>query len=335
MIKFTISEDELAKELDVDISKLDKIIDFFDSDPADQWELKENTDYIFIHKAKKIRKFSDRGALKIAFYLDAHGDYSVLHRIKDFLTQHSNKLRKALANRIIQEEFSEPQNKIIQANSRNFLHKQCLRRILETNGATMNRALEELRITKPLAIDFDFIEREFSDIRLIRRGQQLWFSSSGSHHVSRKISEILRDPARRKMCKVVSDEIAKALKLLDQQATNFQKNISNAKSKAKTRDKYICQVSRVNSKSKKPKIQVSAHHLYSINKYPHLATILDNLITVDTEIHQEFHVSWMGGNDIPCTVENFIDFIIDRYPQFASENLLSRLYHIKNVLKAD
>ena len=55
---FTITDTELAKELDITPEYLDQVVDFFDSDPDDSWDLGENVDYIFTNKVKKIRRFS-------------------------------------------------------------------------------------------------------------------------------------------------------------------------------------------------------------------------------------------------------------------------------------
>lgn len=332
-IKFTITEEELARELDISHRKLLDIVAFFDSDPDDDWDLVKDTDYIIVKPAFEMRKFSDQGALKIAFYLDVHGNLGIWHKIKDFVTQKSNKLKHALAQRIIQEEFSEPQDKIIQINCRNFIHKQCLRRILETNGQTMNKAIEDLRKTNPLQIDFDYVQQPFRDPKKQKQGEQLWFSGKGCFIVSRQIGETIKNKARKSQCHTISVEIERALKILDDNAKSIANKIESAKTKAKRRDKQTCQVT-LSKPDSINKMTLTAHHLYSVNRYPHLSTILENLITIDSLIHQEFH-SWMGGFDKPCTVQNFIDFLIDRYPDCPNENLVPRLYQVKKVLNVD
>lgn len=108
--------------------------------------------------------------------------------------------------------------------------------------------------------------------------------------------------------------------------------IIKAKSKAKTRDKF-CQVTNRKPDAANPLMQLAAHHLYSVNKYPHLATVLENLITIDDQIHKEFHANWMGGYDIHCTVQDFINFVVERYPDCANDNLIPRLFEVKKILK--
>ncbi|MBE9240438.1 hypothetical protein [Synechocystis salina] len=332
-IKFTISEEELAKALDISHQKLLDIIEFFDSDPDDEWDLVEGKDYIVIRPSLGMKKFSDKGALEIAYYLDAHGSLGFVHRIKDFITQNSNRLKHALAQRIIQEEFSEPQDKIVQVNGRNFVHKQCLRRILETNGQTIKRTLEYLRQNSPLEIDIDYVERNFHNPKKQKQGQQLWFSGKGCVIVSREISQTLKDKARRSKCRTITVEIEKALQALDNDTKNISRKIENAKIRAKKRNKKTCQIKLIKPNSINQMI-LTAHHLYSVKGYPHLASVVDNLITIDSIIHQEFH-SWMGGFDQPCTVQDFIDFVVERYPEHANETLMQRLYQVKNILKVE
>ena len=338
---FTISEEELAKELEISLERLDKIVDFFDFDPEDEWDLEENEDYIFLNKSKKIRKYSAEGALKIAYYLDDHEKRGIIYRIKDFITQHNRKIRNALARKVICEELSDEENKIIQVNGRSMIHKQSLRRILGTNGARLNRALDDLRKSDtPLEPDVDFAERELPKKNKRRRRKntknneqnpklELWFSGRGSFKISRELGTKLTDKSRRKMCLAVSKQIQPVLEQKDKTIRIFKQEVNKAKEKAKKRDK-VCQVTR-----KKPdkynNFNLVAHHLYCVRDYKHLATSIYNLLTIDERIHQEFHLSWMDGYDMGCTVQDFIDFVTERYPDKASQELLDRLYTIKKT----
>ena len=162
----------------------------------------------------------------------------------------------------------------------------------------------------------------------------MWFSGKGSFYLSRHISEIIKDKGRKNKCKVVSEEIEKALALLDKKTHKLADQIIKAKRKAKTRDK-VCQITLKKPDTVNNLMQLSAHHLYSVNEYPHLATVLENLITIDAQIHQEFHTSWMGAYSNPCTVQSFIDFVTERYPDSPNEELIARLYEAKKILKAD
>lgn len=339
---FSISEEELVKTLEISVERLDEIVNFFDSDKQDDWNLQENQDYIFLNQNKNIRKYSDKGALKIGHYLDTHEKKGILALIKEFITRHKEKILNSLAKKVIFEELTED-NRIIQVNGRSMIHKQSLRRILETSGARLNKAIEDLRKSeKPLEINVDFTERELpkkitrktknNPDNINKNQPELWFSGKGSVRIARELGENLKDKSRQKMCMAVSKQIEPVLQEQERKKLRFHKDIESIKNKAKRRDKNTCQITLVHATSRNIKA-IAAHHLYSVNKYPHLATSIDNLITIDERIHQEFHVTWMRGYNVECTVQDFINFITERYPEQATEELVARLFHLKKTLK--
>ncbi|EAZ91828.1 hypothetical protein [Crocosphaera chwakensis] len=153
--KFTIKDKELAEWFSIKLQRLDEIIDFFDADPNDKWDLVEKKDYIFINKTMKSRNFSSQGALKIAAYLDQNETRGIIYKIKDFITQHDARIRKSLARKIITEELSDD-GKIIIYHNVAMINKQSVRRILETNGAKMNATFREIQKShQPLELGKD------------------------------------------------------------------------------------------------------------------------------------------------------------------------------------
>jgi hypothetical protein len=78
------------------------------------------------------------------------------------------------------------------------------------------------------------------------------------------------------------------------------------------RDKDICQVTR-DKKSKVNKLKLASHHLYSQNAYPYLADKVDNIVTITCDVHDQFHIDYMGGKDKACTINDFIDFVQKYY----------------------
>lgn len=117
---FTIRETDLAEALEISHQELDKIIHFFDSDPNDQWELKENYHFIYINKNMKVRLFSEQGAYIIAKYMDEKTQKSFWDIIKEFITRHKEKLRNAFVNQKIQGNCSS----LTFRNNRHFLSKK-------------------------------------------------------------------------------------------------------------------------------------------------------------------------------------------------------------------
>ena len=83
--------------------------------------------------------------------------------------------------------------------------------------------------------------------------------------------------------------------------------------KAKDRDKK-CRVS-YQSGDKINKLKLAAHHLYSQAEYPHLAANEANLITLSESVHEEFHIHFMGGAQKISTIDHFIQFVQERYPE--------------------
>ena len=321
--RFTIKDKELATWFSIQLQRLDEIVDFFDSDPNDEWDLVEKKDYIFINKTMKSRNFSPQGALKIAAYLDQNETRGIIYKIKDFITQHDARIRKSLARKIITEELID-EGKIIIHHTVAMIHKQSLRRILETNGAKMNATFNEIQAShQPLELDKDYAEIE----------NEYWFGERGVFLMSKRMSETLKDKSRRKACKIIYGEFPKQFKALSQSLVNrpkdIKKEIENAKKKAKTRDKKTCQITGKQS-TKEDQFNLAVHHLYCSKKYPHLATVLDNLITIREDIHKEFHGS-LGGFDKPCTLDDFIEFVHHNYPDHKPE-LIVKLQKAKKVL---
>jgi hypothetical protein len=319
--KCTILDKELSEWLSITLTRLDDVIDYFDSDPNDDWDLVENEDYIFINKKLKERRFSPKGALKIAAYFDHHEQRTIFYKIKDFITQHDERIRKALANRIIYEELSG-NGKTETRNNRVLMHKQSLRRILETNGSRFNRSFNELQKSQmPLELDSDYAEIE----------NNVWFFGSGAVRIAKDLGENLTNKSRKKMCQVIGGRLEPVLKQIETAQAKQQQQIDKAKAAARKRDKQTCQITKT-KRNKEDKFNLEAHHLYCVKTYPHLATSLDNLISIRENIHQEFHSS-MGGYNQPCTIQDFIDFIHTNYPDNDSVSL--ELHQRQLMLKVD
>lgn len=297
----SIHEDTLSQELGITIERLDEVVHFFDSDPDDEWDLVEGEDYEFISRSEQTRKFSPRGALKIASYLDQHENRSFFYKIKEFITRHDQRLRASFARKIIIEELSDDR-KITRVNNTSMIHKQSLRRILETSGARLNIALNDIqRSKKPLVLGVEFVEVE----------SEYWFASSGCVRVATELAENLKDSSRRKACQAVGSQFDVVLKKLESWEARRQKEIENAKKRVKQRFNF-CQVTN-QKKTKSNKFNLAVHHLYCCKTYPHLAANEVNLLVIKESIHQEFHAH-MGGYGEPCQIDDFINFIHDHYP---------------------
>ena len=322
---FTIREAELIQWLSISHKRLDEIVSFFDADPNDDWDLVEGDDYQFVNKEKKLRNFSPKGAFKIASYIEKNEKRGIFYKFKEFFTKHDQKIRRSLARKLIFAELIDSgEIQVYQGVA--MIHKQSLRRILETNGAKLNKTVNHLqqRTDKPLELGVDFYEDE---------KREFWFSESGIVMISKSMSETLTNKSRQEMCKMIAMEFPLAFKEIQEHLDDDTKQkieIEKAKKRAKTRDKNTCQVTG-QKPDKDVKFNLAVHHLYSAQKYPHLATLDLNLVTIKEEIHQEFHGN-LGGFHQPCTIEDFIEFLHVYYPEHHG-NLALKLQKTKKKLE--
>ncbi|ARI79984.1 hypothetical protein [Microcystis aeruginosa] len=322
---FTIREAELIQWLSISHKRLDEIVSFFDADPNDDWDLVEGDDYQFVNKEKKLRNFSPKGAFKIASYIEKNEKRGIFYKFKEFFTKHDQKIRRSLARKLIFAELIDSgEIQVYQGVA--MIHKQSLRRILETNGAKLNKTVNHLqqRTDKPLELGVDFYEDE---------KREFWFSESGIVMISKSMSETLTNKSRQEMCKTIAMEFPLAFKEIQENLDDDTKQkieIEKAKKRAKTRDKNTCQVTG-QKPDKDVKFNLAVHHLYSVQKYPHLATLDLNLVTIKEEIHQEFHGN-LGGFNQPCTIEDFIEFLHVYYPEHHG-NLALKLQKTKKKLE--
>jgi hypothetical protein len=322
---FTIREAELIQWLSISHKRLDEIVSFFDADPNDDWDLVEGDDYQFVNKEKKLRNFSPKGAFKIASYIEKNEKRGIFYKFKEFFTKHDQKIRRSLARKSIFAELTDSgEIQVYQGVA--MIHKQSLRRILETNGSKLNKTVNHLqqRTDKPLELGVDFYEDE---------KREFWFSETGVVRISKSMSETLTNKSRQEMCKMIAMEFPLAFKEIQEHLDDDSKQkieIEKAKKRAKTRDKNTCQVTG-QKPDKDVQFNLAVHHLYSLQKYPHLATLDLNLVTIKEEIHQEFHGN-LGGFHQPCTIEDFIEFLHVYYPEHHG-NLALKLQKTKKKLE--
>ena len=313
---FTIREPNLAKMLEISIDKLDEIVTFFDADPNDQWELKENTHFIYLNKSLNERLFSKQGAYSIAKYIEDTQPQSIWARFKELITKHREKVRNAFINQEIQENCSS----LILKNDRHFLSKKDVIKIFCTNSQRINKAFEEIKISaNPLILyeDFDDIEGE------------RYYSFSGINKISRHLAKVLTVKDRRGWCEAVEIVGKKTFKLIGDAETAKQKRINTAMDRARKRDKSQCQITEIKRDKQNKGVNIIVHHIYDKNHYPHLVDCEDNLITLCQEVHNDFH-TWNGGFHKPCTADNLIEFV----QQLHSDNyaVILRLNKVKQIL---
>jgi hypothetical protein len=322
MTGFVVREKDLAKALEITPERLDEIIAFFDSDPNDEWELRENDHFVFLTERWQERLFSYHGAFAIAKYMDAIEKKTLWTRIVEFVTRHKAKIRNAFICQKVVENCSS----LTTRNNRHFLSKKDVVNILCTSYGRLNKAFDEIqRSDHPMALfeDFDEIEGE------------RYYALSGVDKFCRVLAAGLKDKDRQEWCAAVEVVGKKTVNELISAEEAQTKRIQAAKAQARKRDQSRCQITGQKA-TKHHKFNIAVHHIFSKEHHPHLAMSLDNLITLKEEVHQEFH-AWNGGTTKACTLDDLVRFINDfysdeeRYPE--REKLLIKLNQIKQVLK--
>lgn len=313
--QFTIKDKDLAAALEISLERLYEIIEIFDADSHDEWELKENDHFTWLNKHKGTRLFSELGAFAIAKYMDSIEKKTLWGQIKEFITRHKEKIRNAFVRQKVHDNCSS----LIVINKHHFLVKRDVVNILCTNYARINKAFEDIRLSdKPM-----ILYEDFDDIENMR-----YYSLSGIEKLSQNLSKELKSRDRREWCGAVKIEGSKALKQIISAEERKKKDIEAAMYQARRRDKNKCQIT-----GEKPgpanKVELASHHIYSQKHYPHLAASIDNLITLSNDVHKEFH-HWNGGFDKPCTIDDLINFVRELYPEQEEASL--KLYQIKKKL---
>lgn len=314
---FTIREADLATALEINYEELDKIIQFFDSDPDDQWELREDNHFIYLNKSLNERLFSEAGAYAIAKYIDEKQPKSIWALITEFITRHKEKIRNAFISRKIQENCSS----LTVKNNRHFLSKKDVVNILCTSYARLNKAFEEIQKSdNPMKI-----YQDFDDIDGVR-----YYSLSGFYKLSQHLAKALTVKDRRGWCEAIEVVGKKTFKMIIDRETAQENRIKVAMGKAKRRDGKCCQITRIKHDKCNKAVNIVVHHIYDKKHYPHLAASLDNLITLTQEVHNDFH-AWNGGFQKPCTVDHLMQFVSELYPD--RDEVIFRLNEVKKILK--
>ena len=322
---FILEEKELAKILGISLQELDKIIEFFDSDPHDEWDLEEGVDFCFSNISLKKRVFSPEGANSIAHYIDEHPEYdsrNIFKKLTDWIFNAKQRVRRSLVRQHIITTLDIHDSGIVrQKSGHDFINRKACVALVKTSYAKWNSVFKDIQQSSTPFIPGEHLEE---DIDL----KENFFRSDALSRVGLQLSKELKNKQRRLWCEDFSLECEPVIKKLMSEEEARQKRIQAVKEKAKRRDKKRCQVTHVH-RDKYNNVVLEAHHLYCAKHFPHLADIENNLITLSSEVHQEFH-TFMKGTKNPCTADDFLNFLHERYPD-STEHLGHRLENIKKI----
>jgi hypothetical protein len=303
MAKIFIPSKELIATLNITDQELIDIEKFFDSIPDDEWELIEGKDYRIV-SGKGLREYTESGAYTIARYLEetktTKGGFWA--RLQEWIFHTTENIRKSFVKKKILENSSS----LLRRRDQFWISRSDAVSVFGTRSDYLTKMADYTqRTTFPLIKGEDFDE-------FVDEGG-LYFSLAGIRKLSFAFSECLNKKNRKAECKDVGEVIVPQIKDIVHQIKKRQDQIAKAKDQAKSREKKICQVTGVKG-NKVQTINMAAHHLYSCNEYPLLASSVDNLITITCEVHDQFHQHYMGGTQKPCTIDDFIKFVEQYYP---------------------
>jgi hypothetical protein len=311
--QFDITAEELAKGLGISFERLYEVVDIFDADSKDEWDLKEGEHFVWLIKNAKTRTFSEFGAFAIAKYLDTTQPQNIWSRLKEFLFQYKAKLRKSFIRKQVLNHCSS----LTFHNGQIYLSKTDSVGILMTSHTRINKAFEDLLVSSSsLEKGLDF--NDFEDKR--------FYSLRGFEKICHLLGQELTLKDRREWCKEVTVTGPEVMQKLMNAEMAFESKVEAAKRAVRRKDGDRCQATgQKNSPPAKP-MTVNVHHIFCRQHYPDIAASQDNLVTLSETVHKNFH-SWNGK--VPCTADRLIEFLAIHHPE--AETLTLRLHYTNKV----
>lgn len=336
-----LTDTEAARILGKRRPQLYRIVDKFDQDPDDEWELEEGVHFEFAGPAvpgtdgKRPRRFTEEGIEALARYIEAHERSGLLQAVKEHLFQVTKKRKQLLVSRRITQEFVEAGGTVEIRGQLAFVTRKSTVAILQTNYKGLGNSWERLRMAgtaegeQALEIGKDFLESE---------ERQLLFSQRGVAAVARDMranSKITK--ARQAWIEAVGEVVESCFQAEIRYLTDgAERAIKRAKSAAGHR----CEVTGKKS-SRQTRIDLAGHHLFDRSSRPDLIDLTDNILVIVPDLHRDFH-NWKPG---ACCPNDFLKFInsarsdlfdpVNSRSMTRLHNLTRRLNRLQNEREGD
>lgn len=300
-----LSDRETAKILGKRVNSLYKIVDAFDANPDDEWELIEGEHFEFTgapiasENGKRARRFTEEGIEAIARYIEAKEKSGILDWFRDKLFQAKQKRKQLLVSRRITQEFMEMNGELVIQGDLAFVSRKTTVGILQTNYKGLNNSWERLRLSgteegeEGLEQYKDFLESEERTLLISQRG------IARVARDMRQNSKITK--ARQAWIEAVGDVVEDCFK---SEIRYLTQGVDEAIKRAKRAAGYRCEVTGKKSSRHKP-TELAGHHLFDRRSRPDLADLPDNILVIMPDLHKEFH-GWAGGS---CTPNDFLRFM--------------------------
>ena len=303
-----ISVEDLADILRVEPKDIYKYCEFFDKDPDDEWALNEKEHFIYINKKHNARKFTKAGALELAKYVEETVDKKNPWRriVKTFFDRrHKKYVRSCVMERVA--EIGGVKKGLTIQNGRAFVNTQRTRYILRLANRQdlLNSALEyeqrgEGHGRPPMKIDHHFID--------VPDETGPSYSAEGIKRLSMALQNICKSRSTKSWNSAVSESIHQTLKEVSKPLISDNKKLAEITKLAKNKARQYCELTKRKKSNTNLDFSLTAHHLYDKSTYVFFQYEINNVIAIDSKLHNDFH-SWMGGFNKSCTAEDFLTWI--------------------------
>jgi hypothetical protein len=326
MTEIYITSQKLCDTLKISSSELIALQVFIDSDPNDEWDLKEGTDYKVVNSSG-LREYTCAGAFAVAECLEfkkkAQQNWfqNLIQNLIDAIKGHVQKA-------FVREHIFNNSSSLVQNNNRFFLSKADVVAIFRSRGDYVQKmSVEAQRLEKPLIQGEDYLDIPDKGI---------YYSLSGMMKLAHAYKINITRRHRKDWCTDVGREVEPCIADILKQIKAKNQAIASAVNQAKSKASHTCQVTGNKGNNINP-IPMAGHHLYSKAEYPHLVATVDNIICITVEVHNHFH-QFMGGFLKPCTLDDFERFVRQYHPENTAvlfwlqdkRLILGNQQHIKN-----
>ncbi len=303
-----ISAEKLADILRVSVKDIYRFCDFFDEDPDDDWALNVQEHFIYINKKHGARKFTKAGALELAKYVEETVDKKSPWRklIKTFFDRrHKKYVRSCVMERVA--DIGGLKKGVTIHSGKAFVNTQQTRYILRLANRQdlLKAALEheqrgEEHGRPPMKHDDHFID--------LPDETGLSYSANGIKRLSMALQSICKSRSTKSWNSAVSESILQTLKEVSKPLIADNKKLSEITKLAKKKAKQYCEVTKRKKSNTNLDFSLTAHHLYDKSNYDFFQYEINNVIAIDSKLHNAFH-SWMGGFNKSCTAEDFLKWL--------------------------
>jgi hypothetical protein len=302
----SFSDKEAARMLGIPVSKLYKVCDFFDADSQDSWEMVEGDFFEYEPGQASKRRFYEEGVMAIAKYLEETEGGGFLARLKEFFTHHRARVTRSLVQRRIIQVTQDRSTLVIRGDLV-FLEQRSVVRVLGTNGkgmaGTIRRIQEEsagLEGAEGLEIDVHFTDLDNYDGR--HWSQRGIARLAKTMHDKGKITK-----ARRAWVKAVADVAEDCFEVQRKVLESHEARVKAAKDRVRKKHNRCAVTNQTPKRTDSNPIELDVHHLFDASSRPDLAAFEDNLLVINSTVHNNFH-KWMAGQ--ACEPKDFVDYLL-------------------------